>query len=207
LPGIPYQEPAFSSIRPRRNENDPDVIGIAYLLAHDEYERLLLSEGGRKGGYMELDVPVKPLMDLTSGTETIMCKSLGTRIPRENPHPQPSARYITLIRNGAAEHAFPSEYRKYLDSIPIYKVKSFKTEAGRVLFLLLWLPIVVLIFALMASTKNKNGEMPEWLRRFQRMTFSAMWSTHDKYFSRIFGRGDISPEESRAASDEKARLV
>jgi hypothetical protein len=156
---------------------------------------------------MELDVPVKPLKDLTSDTERIVCKSLGTRVPRENPHPQPSARYISLIRNGAAEHAFPSEYRKYLDSIPIYKVKSFKTETGRILFLLLWLPIVVFIFALMATTKSKNGEMPEWVRRFQRMTFSAMWSTHDKYFSRIFGRGDISPEEDRADSNEKARLT
>jgi len=152
---------------------------------------------------MELDVAVKPLKDLTTETKSIMCKSLGTRVPRENPHPQPSARYISLIRNGAAGHDFPSEYRKYLNSIPIYKVKSFKTETGRILFLLLWLPIVVLIFGLMSAVKSKKGEMPEWLRRLQRMTFSAMWSTHDKYFSRIFGRGDISSEADKECTDEK----
>lgn len=152
---------------------------------------------------MELDVAVKPLKDLTTETNSIMCKSLGTRVPRENPHPQPSARYISLIRNGASDHDFPYEYRKYLDTISIYRVKSFKTETGRILFLLLWLPIVVFIFGLMATTKRKNGEMPKWLRRLQRMTFSAMWSTHDKYFSRIFGRGDISPETDKGHSDEK----
>ena len=156
---------------------------------------------------MELDVAVKPLKDLTTEDSTILCKSLGSRFPRENPHPQPSARYLSLIRNGAAQHQFPSEYQKYLNSIPVYKVKSFKTETGRILFLLLWLPILVLIIGLMAVTKSKNGEMPAWLRRLQRMTFSAMWSTHDKYFSRIFGRGDISAETEGTDCDEKGRLV
>ena len=72
FPGIPYQEPAFSSIRRRHvHEEDPDVIGIAYLLTREEYERLLLSEGGRDGGYMEIDVAVKPLLDLTDEKSTV----------------------------------------------------------------------------------------------------------------------------------------
>jgi hypothetical protein len=143
------------------------------------------------------------LKDLTNEKTSILCKSLGTRFPRENPHPQPSARYISLIRNGAAEHDFPPEYRKYLSTIAIYKIKSWKIEAGRILFLLLWLPVVVLIFGLMTTVKNKKGEMPEWLRRFQRVTFSSMWSSHDQFFSRIFGRGDISPEVHNSCNEKE----
>jgi gliotoxin/aspirochlorine biosynthesis gamma-glutamylcyclotransferase len=193
LPGIPYQEPAFSSIRRRIREEDPDVIGIAYLLTRDEYERLLLSEGGRDGGYTEIDVSVKPLLDLTDEKSSIMCKSLGTREPRENPYPQPSARYISLIQTGAAEHKFPAKYRKYLESLPIYRISSLKTEIGRILFLLMWLPLVVFIF--IVTGRYKNGNVPKWLKKLQRWAFTTMWIVHDRFFARIFGRGDVASEE------------
>ena len=195
LPGIPYQEPSFSSIRPRVNESDPDVIGIAYLLTREEYERLLLSEGGRDGGYMEIDVPVKPLLDLTSEKSTIMCKSLGTRVPRENPHPLPSARYLSLIRNGAADHKFPERYQRYLNDLPIYTTSTWKTEAGRILFLAIWLPVVIFIFA-MLTRKNKLGEVPRWVKRLQTWAFTSMWWMHDSFFSKVFGPGDITPESN-----------
>lgn len=196
LQGIPYQEPAFSGIRPRTHENDPDVIGIAYLLTRDEYERLLLSEGGRGGGYMEIDVPVKSLEDLTNiNNSMIMCKSLQTREPRENPCPFPSPRYLSLLRGGAAEHKFPSAYREYLDSIPVYTISSWRPEIGRIIFLLLWLPVVVLILGLLATQRSRNGETPEWLIQLQHRVFGTMWAMHDKYFSRIFGRGDVSPDK------------
>jgi gliotoxin/aspirochlorine biosynthesis gamma-glutamylcyclotransferase len=193
LPGLPYQEPSFSSIRPRVKESDPDVIGIAYLLTREEYERLLLSEGGRDGGYLEIDVPVKPLLDLTNEKSTIICKSLGTRVPRENPHPLPSARYLSLIRNGAADHKFPELYQRYLNDLPIYTISTWKTEAGRILFLAIWLPIVLFIFAMM-TRKNKLGQVPGWVKRLQTWAFSAMWWMHDSFFSKVFGPGDITPE-------------
>ena len=100
--GIPYQEPSFSRIRRRqKSEDDPDVVGIAYLLTGTEYERFFRSEGGRGGSYLEIDVSVTPLLDLTNeDKEPIQCKSLQTRNPREHPHPFPSNRYITLIRTG-----------------------------------------------------------------------------------------------------------
>jgi len=193
LPGLPYQEPAFSSIRGRfSEEEDPDVIGIAYLLTGEEYERLWQSEGGRDGGYIEIDLDVKQLADLTNNNaETIKCKSLSTKTPRENPHPLPSARYMSLIRGGAAEHKFPTKYQEYLATLPIYTISSWKTETGRVLFLLIWLPIVVFIFALQAAF-GKGGKVPGWMSRLQTRVFGAMWSTHDKVFSPVFGPGDIT---------------
>jgi len=195
LPGIPYQEPSFSSIRPRHNEKDPDVIGIAYLLTRDEYERLLLSEGGRDGGYMEIDVSVAPIADLTNEKKRINCKSLSTRVPRENPHPLPSARYIQLIRGGAAEHQFPKTYQKYLDEVSIYTISSWKTEIGRVLFLTIWLPFILFIFALM-TRKDKLGEVPKWVKQLQLAVFTGMWRMHDNLFSKIFGPGDICPDDT-----------
>jgi hypothetical protein len=199
LPGLPYQEPSFSSIRPRLDEKDPDVIGIAYLLTREEYERLLLSEGGRDGGYMEIDVSVSPLTDLTNEKKRIMCKSLSTRVPRENPHPLPSGRYISLICGGAAEHQFPKSYREYLDNIAIYTISSWKTEIGRIIFLMTWLPFVLFIFAMMMK-KNKLGEVPEWVKRLQKMVFSGMWAMHDGWFSKIFGPGDVIPNNDESGT-------
>jgi hypothetical protein len=86
---MPYQEPVFLGIRPRINEDDPDVVGIAYLLTRDEYERLLLSEGdGKHGEYMEIVVFLTPLADPPTEESIIECKLLDTRKPKENPHPK-----------------------------------------------------------------------------------------------------------------------
>jgi hypothetical protein len=170
------------------------VIGLAYLLTREEYERLLDSEGGRDGGYKEIDVTVVPLLELSSAietavTENIICKSLETRCPRENPSPLPSLRYLSLIRSGATEHLFPSEYLAYLDQLNAYKISSWRTEAGRILFLGIWLPVVVLMFAMMAMYWGRT--MPKWLRRFQEWTFSSMWKMHDSVFRHVFGPGDV----------------
>ena len=198
IPGLPYQEPAFSSIRQRfSGEEDPDVIGIAYLLTGEEYERLLQSEGGRDGGYLEIDIEVKPLADLTNeNAETIKCKSLSTKTPRENPCPLPSARYMSLIRGGAAEHKFPAEYQEYLANLPIYTISSWRTEIGRILFLLVWAPIVLPIFGLQAAF-GKGGKVPGWIRWLQIRVFKAMWFAHDKVFSPLFGPGDITSEKEK----------
>jgi hypothetical protein len=173
-------------------------MGIAYLLTREEYERLLLSEGGRDGGYKEIDVAVVPLVDLTD-KRVIRCKSLGTRVPRENPNPLPSARYLSLLRTGAAEHEFPTAYQDYLDQLPIYTISSWRTEVGRVLFLLLWLPIIAFIFA-MLTRKGKLGQVPGWVKRLQVWAFSNMWKMHDNFFSPVFGPGDIVPEKDTLES-------
>jgi gliotoxin/aspirochlorine biosynthesis gamma-glutamylcyclotransferase len=192
LAGIPYQEPAFSGIRPRQGEDDPDVIGIAYLLTLSEYERLLLSEGGRDGGYVELDITVRPLTNDSAEAE-ILCKSLGTRTPRENPHPLPSNRYLSLLRRGAAEHQFPLEYVDYLEGLPAYSISSWRTQSGRILFLMTWLVPALFVFALMATTTRRGK--PKWVQGFQMALFKAMWSSHDRFFSPIFGPGDTSVGE------------
>lgn len=142
---------------------------------------------------MEIDVSVKPLLDLTNEKSSIICKSLGARVPRENPHPQPSARYISLIRTGAAEHKFPAKYRTYLESLPTYSISSFRTEVGRILFLLTWLPLVAFVFGMIS--RYKNGKVPGWLKKLQKWVFSTMWKMHDGFCARIFGRGDIVSEE------------
>jgi hypothetical protein len=151
---------------------------------------------------MEIDVVVKPLLDLTDEKSTIQCKSLETRIPRETPHPLPSARYMSLVRNGAVDHQFPDKYLKYLNDLPIYTISTWRTEVGRILFLLIWLPVVFFIFAM--RSRSNYGEVPKWLKKFQEWTFSSMWSMHDGYFSRIFGRGDIVSEKN---SSLKGRVM
>lgn len=196
----------MSGIRPRRQgETDPDVLGIAYLLTATEYERLLRSEGGRHGGYLEIDVRVTALLNLTTHPgDEIACKSLQTRSPREDPRPFPSKRYITLIRTGAKAHRFPGEYQTYLEDLPFYQVRGWWTAVGRVVFLTIWLPFILFIFALMKASESLSPGQLKWLRKLQEWTFLAMWKMHDSFFAWVFGRGDISgPGEGLAHGEEE----
>jgi gliotoxin/aspirochlorine biosynthesis gamma-glutamylcyclotransferase len=205
LAAVPYQEPGMSGIRPRRpGETDPDVLGIAYLLTATEYERLLRSEGGRNGGYLEIDVRVTALLNLTTHPgDEIACKSLQTRSPREDPRPFPSKRYIGLIRTGAKAHRFPEEYQTYLEELPFYQVRGWRTAVGRVLFLTIWLPFILFIFALMRASESLSPGQLKWLRKLQEWTFLTMWKMHDGFFARVFGRGDVSAEPGRNGEGEK----
>jgi hypothetical protein len=49
----------------------------------------------------------------------------------------------------------------------------------------------------LTGQKSKNGAMPKWLQQLQQLVFSGMWGVHDKVFSKIFGPGDIIPENER----------
>ena len=60
------------------------------------------------------------------------------------------------------------------------------------LFLGIWLPIVMLIFLLMASRDKLGPGEWAWLRKFQEWTFRHMWKMHDGLFAPVFGRGDIT---------------
>lgn len=103
IPGLPYSEPAFSSIRPRPVAKpeaalNPDVVGVAYLITEGQYNRVIASEGGgtayndirlfgriigeeKRGENASIDIPVR---------------TLGAAMIRR-PCPVPSARYMVLL--------------------------------------------------------------------------------------------------------------
>lgn len=100
IPGVPYSEPGYASIR-RRGDSDPemaapDVVGIAYELTTEQYQRVIASEGGQIA-YQDITVVVKPA-DRTSeeriGSSELTVRTLGSTSMVRRPEPVPSERYM-----------------------------------------------------------------------------------------------------------------
>ncbi|KAI4288946.1 MAG: hypothetical protein L6R35_001784 [Caloplaca aegaea] len=142
--GMPYSEPAMASIclagsqrRPPEQASNPPVHGMAFLLSQADYVRLLVSEGA---GTAYEDVE----LDATSSDTTLRVHTLVARYPfrADNP-PRPSARYMSLLIEGAAEHSLPMEYQEYLQCLPTFiKTESTRATMGASIFQFIWLPIL-----------------------------------------------------------------
>lgn len=96
IPGTPYTEPAFTTIRPI-NATDykaREVLGVAYLITRDQYIRLVASEGGGIA-YADIAVSAVPMTsadeDLTG--KNLIVRTLGTILKRYPPA-CPSRRYM-----------------------------------------------------------------------------------------------------------------
>ena len=100
IPGLPYAEPAFTSIVRRQPESQsesqlyPDVIGVAYLITHDQYIRVLGSEGGGIA-YDDTEVTAMPIgpEDAALTGPMVKVRTLGAAMKR-HPCPRPSKRYM-----------------------------------------------------------------------------------------------------------------
>lgn len=103
--GVPYSEPAMASIAPveslpsdQTKMLPPPVHGVAYLVSHADYVRLLVSEGAGTA-YEEIELQAQ-LLDPSKNVETeaarvITVKTLVARYPfRQSAPPRPSARYL-----------------------------------------------------------------------------------------------------------------
>jgi hypothetical protein len=103
---------------------------------------------------------------------------------------QPSARYLGLIKDGAEEHDLPVSYREYLAQIRTYHITSTRQKVGKVLFLVLWVPWVLLTLALSKIFAGPDGRSPAWLVALANALFSGMWTSYDCFFVGVFGDGE-----------------
>ena len=103
---------------------------------------------------------------------------------------QPSARYLGLIKAGAAEHDLPVSYQEYLAQIRTYTITTTRQKVGKVIFLTLWVPWVLLTLALSKIFAGPDGRSPAWLVALANVLFSGMWNSYDCFFVRVFGDGE-----------------
>lgn len=100
IPGLPYSEPSFSSLRPRdascaEYARIPDVIGVAYLITAEQYRSIIASEGGGTA-YADSEIAGEGLTEedqnkLENGKAMRTLRSSDmTRFPP----PAPSVRYL-----------------------------------------------------------------------------------------------------------------
>ena len=218
IPGLPYVEPGFGSIRKLEKDDDaivrraPDLQGIAYLVTPADYRRIIATEGGSDSqrGYAQIEITGRVLgRDAKGAAETPIPKeisvwTLQARRPRRKC--LPSDRYMGLIRNGAREHGFDDDYLAYLDSIETYKLVGKRKKLGAGIFLAFWGPIFLWLFSIRPLLTDRHGVVPVWLSKFTAIVFLWVWKTHDEYWAPRFGRGDYNEsaeEYPTTVTDEK----
>ena len=112
IPGLPYSEPTFTSIVPRNprsinNYSNPDVLGVAYLINHEQYVRIIASEGGGIA-YDDIELEAVPVdkQDAEITGPSIKVKTLGPAMKR-HPWPKPSKRYMVSSSSVVLEYRSP----------------------------------------------------------------------------------------------------
>lgn len=103
---------------------------------------------------------------------------------------QPSARYLQLILDGAAEHDLPYEYVEWLESLQPYTITTRFQTVGQYLFLGLILPWMLLFFALQWYFSDEHGRVPVWFTLGAETFFRLIWALYDRGFKPVFGEGE-----------------
>ncbi|KAJ9363586.1 GliK protein [Paecilomyces variotii] len=189
------------------------LIGVVYEVTLTDYARIIATEGGGRG-YRDMVVTCYPFPEKYNSTDpvpdlpktqpfkahTLLSPdredSESNPLVRPDPsYAQPSARYLDLIRTGAAEHDLPISYQTYLSQIRPYRITTVRQRVGSGLFLTLWGPLIFLLITLGAYLADSDGRSPEWLVKVEDKVFVAMWKTYDHGFKQVFGDGERTIED------------
>lgn len=189
------------------------LIGVVYEVTSEDFAHIIATEGGG-ASYQDVLVDCYPFEDSnpratvpqTPETKPFKAHTLfapsvppGTEPPKkggrlqrpDTSYAQPSARYLNLIKDGAAELDLPYEYQDYLHSIRPYTITTIKQRIGQVAFMAVWVPpIMLIIFVLSKLFSDKDGRQPKWLRDFSGAVFKAAWTSYDAFFFKVFGDGE-----------------
>lgn len=116
VPGVPYVEPAFASVREARADAtarfERECHGVAHKITSDEWEYLVRTEGS----YDVIDVECE-----TYEGERLKCRTLSHRTLPNFGEQLASVRYMTLLREGARYHGIDADYCEYLDALEAYE--------------------------------------------------------------------------------------
>ena len=218
LPGIPYSEPCFANSRYREPPSEKQqtsadyhkdhwhkgLVGVVYEVTRKDYVHIIATEGGGSG-YQDVVVDCyalsanpKDKVPSEPSTQSFKAHTLfapfDVRDGRPDPsYAQPSARYLKLITDGAAEHNLPYEYQDFLHQIRAFHLTTTKQRLGQFLFTMIWAPIFLFIFRGPASIfLGPDGRFPPWFQKFARAVFMACWASYDGFFKPLFGDGERS---------------
>ncbi|EMD91055.1 hypothetical protein COCC4DRAFT_31760 [Bipolaris maydis ATCC 48331] len=210
LPGIPYKEPCFANTARRTLEAQgyhkdawhKGLVGVVYEVTLSDYAHIIATEGGGSS-YADIlvdchvldpkedTVPTLPTSKPFKAHTLFASQEDNERIVRPDPsYAQPSARYLKLITDGAVECELPGEYQEYLHGIRPFRITSKKQAVGKALFLGIWMPFVLFVFALGSKFSDEKGRAPGWLAKLSAMVFAGMWTSYDTVFKPTFGEGE-----------------
>ena len=183
------------------------LVGVVYEVTLSDYAHIIATEGGGASYHdILVDCHVLPFADTVPSHPTTAPFKAHTlfaptvrpdearaadRISRPDPsYAQPSARYLKLITDGAAECELPAEYQEYLHNIRPYTITTRKQAAGKALFTAIWMPFIIMIFAISRRLQDDKGRAPKWFQKLTAMIFAGMWLSYDGVFKKTFGDGE-----------------
>ncbi|KAF2168859.1 hypothetical protein M409DRAFT_65228 [Zasmidium cellare ATCC 36951] len=209
------------------------LIGVVYEVTPQDYAHIIATEGGGSG-YQDIlvdchpfvssdpndPVPSEPILPPFKA-HTLFAPAVpedgsppkrGHRVRPDPDFSQPSARYLKLITDGAAECKLPYEYQGYLLSLHPFTITSTRQRIGQYAFLAVWMPLVLLVFTVSRLFADKNGIVPKWIAKLVNSIFEAAWASYDYVFKPTFGEGertvgddDGSDNEDIVENDRKLR--
>ncbi|UJR10557.1 hypothetical protein I4U23_014757 [Adineta vaga] len=139
LRGIPGVEPCFGNIK----ENpESEIHGILHKMTNTDFKYLLTTEGGSgvdANGYIPYRVNVHAYDGRTIEAYTLVVRQVSPSILTH--HALPSARYVGLLRSGAAHHKIHPLYIEYLQSLP-------SIERNKPIMVLVIIEILLLVILL-----------------------------------------------------------
>ncbi|KAK1992225.1 hypothetical protein LX36DRAFT_662628 [Colletotrichum falcatum] len=128
--------------------------------------------------------------------------------PARRPDPtyaQPSARYLKLITDGAAEHELPDDYQRWLRALRPYAATSLRQRLARWLLTALFWPPLLLVFALGKALAARNdGRAPLWLGVALGVVFNLLWMAYDGALKPVFGDGERTQDEDEDENEDAA---
>lgn len=120
---------------------------------------------------------------------------------------QPSARYLKLITDGAAEHGLPDEYQEWLAKLQPYTITSRRQTIGQYIFLGLFMPVMSLFLELSKWLADDRGKIPLWFGLLVETMFHFVWLGYDKVFKPVFGDGERTEDEEERRRRHASRRV
>ncbi|KAM3414946.1 hypothetical protein BST61_g10086 [Cercospora zeina] len=219
----------------RKDRWHKGLMGVVYEVTAADYAHIIATEGGG-ASYQDIVVDCYPLssddpraaVPQHPSTSPFKAHTLfapaapdgdeppnnGGRIQRpDQSYAQASARYLKLIKDGAAECEMPYEYQDYLHSLHPFTITTVRQRMGQVLLAATWVPLVLFLFSISKLFADKHGVLPNWFRSLLGTIFKATWVSYDYFFKPIFGEGertigdDGSDTRSKQASKNMAAMT
>jgi hypothetical protein len=191
--------PSTEKDKYRKDRWHKGLIGVVYEVTPEDYITIIATEGGG-ASYQDVLVPcfilppgLASVPAMPSGVpfaaHTLFCPPTSRSRPDPS-YAQPSARYLKLITDGAAENRLPADYRAWLFSLRPYERTRSRQEVGRALLLGFWGPVIVVVFGLTKIFADEDGRVPSWLVVVLNAVFAGVWRSYDLGFKRVCGDGE-----------------
>ena len=185
VPGIPFWEPSFASILPRKGHI---LHGVIFEIEDKDFQRIRYSEGGN--GVPGIGYQVVELQVTSYEGQKYIAKTLYYNCSAfPNIHEfHPSKRYLNLIIQGAKENKLDRGYIKTLELLDFYEVEHTHASIAKFLFIIpasVVLPFILTYYSLAKYFKIRVSAIVIMAHYIQYI----LYLFHDYIWIRVFPSG------------------